>query len=495
MIASVAALAVAAPLAIGVGVAYADISSDTKRFCTVPSTDRIGCTISIPIGQLNDGVDEGRQVKAMLHGAPNAKIDFAVFHADRTKTPMRITRVSQPTAVALDGRGDATATITIDKLKAPMTGGNEDFFVAPADTTDPAKVPGTNRGKVEQFRVNSARAKFVGLSAKPRSGDRFLPGEQIGYKLEAGLAGDKYVVQLKRDGKWQKVNDPKAAQYAAISPTTRTATVWWTMPPLPAGSYDVRISNAAAPDAPVWSDKFEVSAGSSVPQPTTVPPATRTAKPSGSASPSATAKPTPPANPTKTPTRTAKPTTTAKQSGSATPKPSTTAAPRATTSPTVTTPPPTDTPTKIDMRAASMLVNEAGDNTPVYTLNGDEMHTFGKLADEHGPIANATVVLRDVTGGASRELGRATTDETGKFDITVTLPAGWRTNRDFRVQLAYDGSNTHKPISLVKHPLDHNATQNGGETGDPTEGRPDAKGQSYTPSEKDEKGGLASTGR
>lgn len=261
--------------------AEAALSKEAQQLCTA----RCGISYPISAGAGHAGITEGSAVTALIQGAPDTTISVAAFKVDQDKAgKTTLVKVSAPVKVTTDRTGHAQAQVPIQKLTAPLTGG-EHFVVQPADTTDPGKLVAMD-GKVSYFTVNSTRAR---VAKNQQQTDHMLT------TVAQGLPGDKYVAQLKVDGQWKTVNltdEILGKDNGVVKSSTNTALLYW-RPEVPAGKYPVRFANAKDLDNPVY--QYEITVGG------------QGATPSSSSSAAPTASATPTRGTTATPTLTTTP--------------------------------------------------------------------------------------------------------------------------------------------------------------------------------------------
>lgn len=407
VIAAVATVAVAAPLGLFATAAQAAPTPTLKEFCTRTATQP-QCSVSVPIGTLNEGVTEGTAVKAQLTGAAGKSFDFAVFRVDRDASgrPTGLTRLTQPVKTTIERNGYGSVTIPIPVLKAPFTGLDDGYVVALADTRSPDQVLGTATGKVDVFDINSHRAMWAGQFNKPRNGRFWQPGESIAYQVKAGIPGDTYVVEMQRGKDWVNVMDGRTPNNGVITQRGKSALLFFEPKDWAPGKYPTRVRNTGTGYI-AWQGDFVMldpngQLPTAAPKPTTSvapkPSASATPKPSTSAAPkpSTSASPKPSASVTAKPSRPGTPV--------ATPTPSTSTAPSV--KPAPTTAAPTDpAPEPAPEPTADQNPAPAPAPEPAPAQPGTEVGT-----DTQAPADDVTVSADEgaytpVSGGPKRSSG------------------------------------------------------------------------------------------
>ncbi|OYO20832.1 hypothetical protein CGZ93_11415 [Enemella dayhoffiae] len=284
----VTALVATAAIGIGpavwfAGNAVAAPSADSRRLCSQH------CSISSPFSAATEGVTEGGNVQVQVQGKPGSyKVRVFQVVTNAEGRPTKLVPVGPVTTVEVEPNGYAKPTpVKIDPIKAPLTGGSKRFTVQPADATDVNQLVGSGKS-VDQFTVNSHRARVARTSLGPRDGKAYQNGEASTYALEAGIPGDRYEVHVKnKAGKWVKVStDTKDAGMARpngeIGPKhDGLITFDPRRAQLAPGKYQLRVVNAKDPANPIFTTEVTILGNGETPT-TTPPPSTPSVSPAPS---------------------------------------------------------------------------------------------------------------------------------------------------------------------------------------------------------------------
>ena len=202
------------------------------------------CGISIGVGTILNGMREGVPFNVIVEGQPSKTISIRAFAVKWTSgSEYQFVPISDPVAVTpakagTQSYGSATVALTVPTPPAGVDAG--DIYIQGADFKKGDLMVGTYADSTtsrpqEGWQVYTSRARDLGFNPTTIASDGVLFRS-----LDAGLPGQKYGVQLLRNGSW---TDITYQGYSTVS-ERGTSVVSGKLPSgLPVGKYRTRLVN------------------------------------------------------------------------------------------------------------------------------------------------------------------------------------------------------------------------------------------------------------
>lgn len=221
----------------GAPAAMAAQPADAQKLCSPGYKPTDPCRITV---SGTSTITEGAQIAADVQGTPNTTVKVRPFSVQTGK----LVPVGAAVSVTTDNLGFGKATMTVDKLQAPLVGGYKEFTIQTADSeglaADSADLikPNGSTFPSTRFTVNSGRAAVTSMSQPP-----YATGSAQFFILDFGIPGDDYDFEYQVGGKWTQFPGDPAMPQPGIIGSTNKGTLRWTVPDLAKGEYPVRIIN------------------------------------------------------------------------------------------------------------------------------------------------------------------------------------------------------------------------------------------------------------
>jgi len=235
-------------LAAGAGAVTPQESSDAlvghnQTLCT----NTVRCGISVPVGTILDGMREGQPFSVNVEGQAGRTVQIRVFAVKRTSaTAYDFVPISAPVPATLVKQGTqnfgyARVSVTVATPPAGVDGG--EVYIQGADFRKGDSMVGTHADATtstpqKDWQIYTSRGRDMGF--KPTT----IGSDGVMFRaLDAGLPGQKYGVQLLRNGTWTDITHQG---HATVS-NRGTASIMGKLPAgLPAGKYRTRLVNVTS---------------------------------------------------------------------------------------------------------------------------------------------------------------------------------------------------------------------------------------------------------